>query len=56
MKKYRFLVPIMGHVNMFVLAENEKEAIKKYENDEIDQYSKVEVDEFEDYIRIYEEE
>ena len=38
---------------MFVLADSEEEAIKKYEAGEIDQYSKVEVDEYEEYIRIY---
>ena len=40
---------------MFVLADSREEAIKKYENGDIDKYSKVEVDEFDDYIQIYEE-
>lgn len=55
MNKYRFLVPVQAHVDMFVLADNEEEAIKKYEAGEIDKYSKVEVDEYDDYIRIYKE-
>ncbi len=48
-------MPVQAHVDMYVLANSEKEAIQKYEAGEIDQYSKVEVDEYGEYIRIYED-
>lgn len=59
MKKYKFLVPTSGYVRVFIEAENEDEAIDKYEKSasyDLD-FSENEIEEiyFDEWINVFEE-
>lgn len=54
MKFFKFLSPVSGYVNDYVIAQNEEEAIKKYENDEIYCHCKPNIEEIGDWINCYE--
>lgn len=55
MPRYRILIPINGYINGYVTAENEEEAMKKYEDEGADEYSEPDY-EFDDPLRAYKEE
>ena len=55
MSRYKILIPISGYINAYVTADNEEEAIKKYEDEGADCYSEPDYH-FEEWLRVYKEE
>ena len=56
MPRYKILIPISGYINAYVTAENKEEAIRIWEEEDIDfEYSKPDYH-FGEWTNIYEEE